>query len=117
MAITCEGRHNRKRKKVDFECRATQFLRDMIGRMELILLSYDNGGDIRKDDEDEVWMYANGPRLAEGFCAKRQKFAAEILGIKSTAEIVIDLKKLQWIWDKRKTKAGTGGDSCKSGYM
>ena len=69
-------------------------MRDMFGRMELILLTYDNGGDIQWNDEDEIWLDANCPRLAEGFCAEKQKLAALILGINSTAEIIIDLKKL-----------------------
>ena len=49
--------------------------------------------------------------LSEGYCANMQSFAAKMLGITSTAEAVIELKKMQWIWDRQKTKAGTEGRS------
>jgi hypothetical protein len=79
------------------EIRAAQFDKNMLGRMEVYLLSNDSDDVTREGTDSGDWRSANCPSLSEGYCANKQRFAAEILGITSTAEAVIELKKLQWI--------------------
>jgi hypothetical protein len=46
----------------------------------------------------------------------RSKFAAEALDINTVARIGKEMGRIQWIWDKRKTKTGTEARSVEEGY-
>ena len=53
--------------------------------------------------------------MARTFYIHRSKFAAEALKINTVAGIGEEMGRIQWIWDKRKTKAGTEARSVQEG--
>jgi hypothetical protein len=102
---------------MDFERRATRLIQDMFGCLELFLLTYEGERRAGEDEDDVIWRETSCPILAAGFCTRMQRFAAEILGISSTAGAVIELMKLHCIWNRRKTKAGTEGRSLQERFQ
>jgi hypothetical protein len=77
----------------------------MFGSLEVQLLEME--GEEWREEEEEGWSDAHCPQLARAFNIHRSKFTAEALSINTAGGINERMTWIQWIWDKRKTKAGT----------
>jgi hypothetical protein len=77
----------------------------MFGRLELVLINWE--GRQMGEQTMRYWRRRCCPELARAFSEGRHPVAREALGVHTTAGITTEITKLQWTFDKRKTKPGT----------
>jgi hypothetical protein len=107
------GRRARTKTRGTVEGKLVHVIKNMFGSLEMQLL--ESMEEEWGEEEEEGWSDAHCRRLARTFYMHRSKFAAEALNINTVAGISEGKGRIQWIWDKRKTKAGTEARTVQEG--
>ncbi len=81
----------------------------MYGQLEVHLLELYDGAI--KEEDIMGWADAHCHRMVRAFYVQRGKFAAKTLYISTVEGVGEAMREVQWLWDKRKTKAGTEAKS------